>query len=184
MRTLYLVETTDLGTRYCARAARSLGYEPMFLCDPNDYAGDVRAQLLEQRLRVVDTSSAKAIVELVAGESEPGDAAILSFADARLEVACVAAQELGLPGLDPAVVELKSKARVAALLPEHGPPTLGFSVERLPLRDLERLLDEHRRLVVKPSHGAGGAGVFFIDDHTTLRRLRERLEALRLPMSM
>lgn len=184
MRTLYLVETTDLGTRYCARAARSLGYEPVFLCDPNDYAGDVRGQLLEQRIRVVDTSSVQAIVELVAAESEPGEAAISSFVDARLEVACVAAQELGLPGLDPAVVELKSKARVAALLPEHGPRTVAFTAEQLPMRALEQLFEAHRRLVVKPSQGAGGAGVFFVDDRATLRRLGARLEALSLPMSM
>jgi biotin carboxylase len=184
MRTLYLVETTDLGTRYCARAARSLGYEPVFLCDPNEYAGDVRAQLLEQRIRVVDSSSVQAIVEVVARESAQGEAAILSFVDARLEVACLAAVELGLPGLDPAVVELKSKARVAALLPEHTPPTLAFSVDRLPMRALERLLSEHGRLVVKPSHGAGGAGVFFVDDLAMLRRLAARLESLSLPMSM
>jgi predicted ATP-grasp superfamily ATP-dependent carboligase len=181
MRTLYFVETTDLGTRHTALAARSLGYEPVYLCDPNAYAGDVRAQLLEQRVRLVDTTSVDEVVAAIERDASPGEVVVTSFADARLEVACLAAQRLGVPGLDRAVITLKSKVRVAELVPEHGPESLAIDLSAPAMLGLDDLLARHRRLVVKPSHGAGGLGVSFVDGPGASRDLRSRLEALALP---
>ncbi len=184
MRPLFFVETTDLGTRYCALAARSLGYEPIFLCDPGAYSGDVRAQLLEQVVRVVDTSSVDAVVAAVHDEVGAEEATILSFVDSRLIVACRAALALSAPGLHPAVVALKSKAHVASLVSELGPPTIAFRQGAIPRLELRTLLERYGALVVKPDLGAGGVGVLVLRGVRELEGLDARLANLELPVTM
>lgn len=168
---LVFLESSDIGATYCAAAARALGLAPLFLCDLAGYDGDPRARLAAEPHRQLDTSRLETV--LAALREVPGmdRGALLTLVDARLVVASDAARALRIAGLDPAVVALKSKTFVAALVPEASPTTIGLSRHAVPHEALRELLAETGAIIVKPDAGAGAAGVFTI-------RSKEELDAI------
>lgn len=181
MATLILLESSDIAAGYLADAARSLGLSPLYLCDLSTYTGDPRARILQEPHIDTQTHGVDALVRLVA-ERCPGPVeGVVTLVDAKLCTAVSLAEALGVRGLDRTVARLKDKSHVAMLLEEFSPPTVDFARGQAPLDDIARLFDEGSKVIVKPTHGAGAAGVFVLHDRDELEGLEQRLASQRLP---
>lgn len=182
MQRVVFIETSDIGARYSAEAARRLGFEPFFICDFKDYHADPRKQLEGFQHLDCPTSSAAALVQSLL---QTDVAAVTSFADSRLRVACELSKLLGVRGLDPAVPLLKDKGQVAQLIPEFSPPTCAFDLAHgLPVEWIHCTLQSYPALIIKPSAGAGAKGVHFVQRDSDLGQLTLALRSDAVPSSM
>lgn len=197
---LVLLETSDLGAPYLADAARLMGLEPLFLCELDAYQADTRRALVAEPHVDTPTDDVAALVELVRARGEP-IYGVATLADHRLVTALELAEALSaggahegpgsgparasrgaVRGLDPAVRLLKDKAKVAALVPEHSPPSLSLHRDTVRAADLTPLFERTGSLVLKPARGAGGVGLCVVSPHEVDRALRHVAEAT-LPRS-
>ncbi len=185
MKRLAFIESSDIGVAYSAEAARSLGFEPVFICDLTHYAADPLIQLNRELVIDTDTSSVENILNALPESLRATIAGVLTLADSRLLIANGLAQRLGVPGVDPSVVLLKDKSNVAALVPESSPESQIFSQERIPYDILQSLLDQYGSIFIKPKSGAGALGAFRLDRrYYEPEKLMERLLQFAVPAAM
>jgi biotin carboxylase len=170
-KTLVFLESSDIGVKYCAEAALLLGFKPLFLCSLAHYQADPLKQLQQYGVVDCDTRDVQQVLKVL--RQIPHLGGVTSFADTSLEMACEAAQALGVPGLDPAVLRLKSKMFVSGLVPEFSPPTTAFSLDQIPEEKLQELFKLTSKIIVKPTNSAGALGVVFLDQQKDLSRLLE-----------
>lgn len=178
---LVLLETSDLGAPYLAEATRRMGLEPLFLCELAAYQADTRRALEAAPHVDTPTDDVPLLAALLRarGEALYG---VATLADHRLITAVELAQALGVRGLDPAVRALKDKTHVAALVPEHSPPSRAVHRDTAQAPELEALLGQAGALVLKPARGAGGVGLCLVRAGEVERGLRHLREAT-LPAS-
>lgn len=157
---LLIVEPTLISTRACIEAARTLGFEPVLLCDQSHYTGEAAEALTLCALHEIDAGDG-AVLQAWA-EVHRGDevAGVYTPADRFLSQAAALARLLGVPGPDPAVAVLGDKAQVGELVPEFSPPQRAFDPEVPPMIELQALSEAHGGLVFKPTRLAGARGVF------------------------
>ena len=70
MKKIIFIETSDLGTRYCANAARLLGFEPFFVTHLESNQGDTLLQLKEQNIIEEDSTDAEKIYQAISKKNE------------------------------------------------------------------------------------------------------------------
>ncbi|WP_375765110.1 hypothetical protein NR798_25680 [Archangium gephyra] len=178
MSVLLIVETSDVGARFTAEAARALGFEPLFLCDLGSYQADTRRELEAYPVLDGATGDAATLARRVRahlGERGSVVGGVITLLDSRLCVARELAERLGCPGLDPAVDDLKDKARVAALIPEFSPRSISFERGNIPWARIEAVWRESARgIVLKPRATAGAIGFTAIPPGEELRPAVER----------
>jgi len=179
---LVFLESSDIGVKYSGRAARALGFEPLFLCELRHYQADPRAQLGEFEVIDCDTLDLSELRRVLAGVKDI--AAVTTFADTRLRVACELAEELGVRGVDPRVRPLKDKSAVQRLVPEYSPETLSFHLDDVPLEELAALLARSSSIVIKPIDAAGALGLMQIDRAQELESLNARPELQHVPEAL
>jgi ATP-grasp domain len=194
MKRIVFLESSDIGVRYSGLAARRLGFEPLFICDLGRYQADTRRQLTE--FQVIDLAvrgaDLQAGVDLILSELEKLDgglaqiAAVTTFADSRLTLACAVAERLGVAGLDPSVPFLKSKRHVQKLVPEASPETFEFSFvgeadERELFPKLIDYLRKYQRVIVKPVDAAGALGLMDLTSEEEIRNIRDHEKLRDLP---
>ena len=166
---LLFLETSSIGPRYSAQAARILGFEPVFVAELALYQGDERRQLRE--LGAID-SKTRTVEEIIhaLGDALTGRiAAVTTFCDVRLPIAFDVAQRLGCAGLDPTVGKLKDKSFVAELMPEHSPKSLLISEGSPDWERVNATFSKERALVLKPVSAAGALGFRAIAPHSHLQ---------------
>ena len=183
MGRIVFLDTSDIGAGYAARAARALGHEPLFLCRLDEYHADTRAQIRREPHLEVNTRDMGDVLASLAQFPREEIAAITSFADNRLKLATELARELGVAGLDPAVLALKDKGHVASLARELSPPGVRFSRHHIPAGEIAALL-RLGPVVIKPTDGAGALGVFFIRNHEEIAQLGACIRAHHVPEAM
>lgn len=163
-RKLIFVETSDIGARYSAEAARRLGFDPVFLAQMKNYQADTRSQLCEARVLECDTRRAAQILQTLRMENVKDIAGIMTFLDSRLVPTLTAASLLGVNGPDPAVRHLKDKGRVAQLVPDFSPPTVNFHRDAVPFDRIDRMVADYGSVILKPTQTAGGIGNLTVSD--------------------
>lgn len=169
MKRIVFIESSDIGVGYSGRAARELGYEPLFLCDLRHYQADPRAQLAQ--FDVIDGPTETLEDVLRAISPYPDIQAITSLADKRMRVARATAFALGVAGLDPAVTLLKDKVAVQRLVPEFSPRSLDFELATVPKDELHALLSDGHGVIIKPVDSAGGLGLIHLRDESDVASL-------------
>ncbi|MER7224822.1 hypothetical protein [Streptomyces rubradiris] len=129
MKKVIVLGVDATGAKYVPRALRSAGYEPVFLADPDAFAGQAADRLRECACFPVDPDERAAVLRLLAEEpSITEDAvAITGLHGEKFPLIAEIAATYGLHGPDPVAVRLSSKGEVAALVPEFIPPTLCFT---------------------------------------------------------
>lgn len=157
---LLIVEPTLISTRACIEAARTLGFEPVLLCDRAHYTGDAAEALALCALHQIDAGDGAALQAWAAAHRDAEVAGVYTPADRFLSQAATLARLLGVPGPDPAVAVLGDKARVGELVPEFSPPQRAFDPDAPPMAELQALAETHGGLVFKPTRLAGARGVF------------------------
>lgn len=171
---LVVIETSDIGARYTAEAAKSLGFEPVFLCRLANYQADTLSQIREYEHYDVATGSAEDLAAFVRAQNWDVFG-VTTLLDSRLEVAIECSQILGVRGLDPAAAKLKDKSYSQAVAPHLFPETIEFSRDRIPTAQLRELLKSHGSIIVKPRFTAGAIGLLRITSESELICVREHL---------
>lgn len=178
---LVLLESSDIGARYSAEAAKSLGFDPLFLLNLNSYYADPRAQIRCFEHIECDTTS----VEWVLGALSQVDGveAITTFADTRLMIAAEAARILQVRGIDNAVIRLKDKGAVAKLVPEFSPASLKFDSSDIPFGQIANLMREpgNSGVFVKLALGAGALGTFTVKTFEEIELIPKKIKSMDLP---
>jgi hypothetical protein len=158
MKTILMVETSDMTPGPLARAVTDLGYRPLFLVQPGEHAGDVLRSLSEVRVRWVDGRlDEECLHELT--ESDDTVAGIVTLADLYVLPAARAARRRGVRGLAPEVAALNDKATLQQTMAENCPPGRVFDTppSAADRGALQVLLARTGKLRIKPAWGTGGA---------------------------
>lgn len=178
---LLIVEPTLISARPLVQAARSLGFEPVLLCQRGHYAGDSAEALSLCGVHDVDTDDEAALLDWARGPAARGVGGVYTPADRFLPQSVALAAALRVPGPDPAVRELNDKGHVCGLVPEFGPPHHVFAPGAPDFERLRALAREHGAVVFKPTRSAGARGVFeaeAIDEPALLERLAREQRGL------
>ena len=178
---IVIIDSACIAAGYTAEAVKSLGFEPVFLCTLAQFQGDARRQIGSYRHIDCDTTSVAAVIEAIRTNGLAPLKGILTTEDTRLTVACAVARELGVPGIDPAVLQLKDKAAVAALIPEFSPRSVSFASDSIPGAAIRALFVDGGKVIVKPTQGAGALGVFCLSSSAEVETLAWKIGAAALP---
>ena len=172
MRSIIIIETSDVGAAYTAKAVQALGCLPIFICSLRNYQADTLEQITNYIWLESDTTSAKTIFATIQqhrnatnilGKSLRNVAGVISFLESRLSVAIQLAAVLGVSGIDPAVLVLADKGKVANLIPEYSPEFILFKRDVLPLAQLQNWLQKAQEIIIKPTYSTGALGLFKLD---------------------
>jgi hypothetical protein len=157
---LYVIESSVIGPAYIRRAGKELGLEVTFLSKIGNQEGDALRQLLAGRVLQCDTEDAGAMATIIREDSGHRQIdGVVTFLDSRLSVCVELCRILGVEGVDPAILVIKSKAAVNELVPEHVPPSLAFDARNAPESKLQQMLGQARHgLIAKPALAAGAKG--------------------------
>lgn len=161
MSRVALIESNTTGTgRLFARAARTLGYEPVLLCaDPSRYPYAAEDGIETQ---VLDTADEAAVATACQALDSIG---VTSSSEYFIATAAAVARQLRLPAADPeAIARCRDKAVQRASLAAAGVPVPGFrAVETV--EDAVAAADELGvPVVLKPVSGSGSIGVRLCKD--------------------
>jgi ATP-grasp N-terminal domain len=157
---LYIIESSVIGPAYTRQAANKLGLEVTYLSKISNQEGDALRQMLAGRVLQCDTEDVGAMAEIIRGDSgHRNPDGVMTFLDSRLSVCAELCRVLGVTGVDPAILTIKSKADVNRLIPEYVPPSLAFDARNAPEARLRQILSQARHgLIAKPALGAGARG--------------------------
>ena len=178
MKTILIVETSDLTPRPLSQSITELGYKPLFLIALGEHAGDVQSALCECPVRYeagwLDDES---LLQLT--EKDDSIAGILTLADLYVAPAARLARCRGVKGLAPDIAELNSKAVLQQTMTAFCPTGLVFNT---PPTDADRgalqtLLASASKLRIKPAWGTGGALQSTIADLEELNSFLDRCPA-------
>jgi hypothetical protein len=163
MKKIIILGVNAVSAKYVPRALRTAGYEPVFLVDPREFAGEVAANLRDCACVPVDTEDRAGVLRLLAEDpSVIGDAfAITGLFDELFPLIEEIAAAHGLCRPDPVVARLASKGEVASIIPEFCPPTMRFTgteAARLGI-DPAAVAPAPGGHMLKPAEQAGGRGV-------------------------
>jgi len=160
MQYLIFIETSDIGVKHSANAAKILGYKPVFICKRGAYQADTLLQLNQQKTIECDTTSIEAIKDCINSNFKIDEiAGITTLADSSLETACRLAIELGVKGSDKSILNLKSKIYVSNIVPEYSPEHLVLDNKNLPIEKIKSFTSKHKNVIVKPDKLTAGVGV-------------------------
>ena len=180
MKKLIVIETSDIGARYTAEAAKRLGLEPVFLVNSNNYQGDTLAQLRAFEHYEVDTTSVTAMAHFLM-QQEWTIAAVTTFLDSRLHLAIELSEMLQVRGLDARFKVYKDKGAVYDLAPHLSPPSVCFHRAQFPAARIAELRARYPLVIVKPRCTAGGIGARVFSANESLAALEEHVNARSLP---
>jgi predicted ATP-grasp superfamily ATP-dependent carboligase len=176
MKKIIFIESSDIGARYTAQAARQLGFQPLFICDLEKVQGDTYKQLLTEEqqgnLIVADTTSLESICAALQDQNidRASVAGVMTFLDSRIEIAIGLGKVLNVPAqLDSQLLQLKSKGFVQNLIPEFSPPSIVFKSTEVPYSAIEAFFANCKQVIVKPTKMAGGVGAIIFDKSTYLQ---------------
>ncbi|MEI8365165.1 MAG: hypothetical protein WCF65_01995 [Parachlamydiaceae bacterium] len=175
MRKILILEPTLVSITDVAEGAQHLGYEPVFFCSKKHYSGDAIRAIEKYKYFDVDASSVEQMTAFIKKENISDIAAVTTTADRFLVSACLLAKELGVSGLDPALINLGDKAKVCSLIPEYSPSFLKFDIDHIPLEELLQMQETFGSVLFKPVQTAGARGMFTLDE-ISVPLLKEKMQ--------
>lgn len=161
---------------YIANAVKDLGYEPVVLCSISEYSGAQKECLLKNGYFEVDASKVENIIKCIKENKITDILGIISTADRFIYQACQTAIQLGVKGMDPALLKLNNKAEVIKFIPNDSPPSIIFNKNNIPYDALMKMLSTAEALVIKPSMSAGAKGLFEIKTHKDVEDILDSMK--------
>jgi hypothetical protein len=157
---LYVVESSVIGPAYISQAAKELGLEVTYLSKISNQEGDALRQMLAGRVLQCDTEDAAEMAAIIREDCGHRKLdGVVTFLDSRLGVCAELCRVLGVKGVDPAIMTVKSKAAVNELVPEYVPRSLAFDARNAPEAELRQMLRQAScGLIAKPALAAGAKG--------------------------
>lgn len=165
--------------KYLPRALRDIGYEPIFILDLDDYAGEARDALASCTCYAADFENWPEVLELFAENPEitRGVDAISSLYDEKFPLTDYLARTYGLQHPEPAFAQLAAKAEVLRLVPEYCPPTHVFAAEDWATADPAAVAGRSGVVILKPSVQSGAVGLSHLTSRDTPETVRGAIAA-------
>ncbi|MFB8179236.1 acetyl-CoA carboxylase biotin carboxylase subunit family protein [Streptomyces sp. NPDC055966] len=162
MKKIIILGVNATSAKYVPQALRSAGFEPVFLADPDAFAGQAAQSLRGCSCVPVNIQDRAAVLRALADDPSITDEAfaITGLYDEKFPLIAQIAATYDLHGPEPVAVRLASKGEVAALIPEFSPATIRFTdaeAARLAV-DPAALTPAPDGYVLKPAEQAGGRG--------------------------
>lgn len=161
MKYIAVIECTDAGGFEIGMAIVQMGYQPIFLLNPNSYRADLGLSLQSFEFRNVDTLS----VDLICDELKKIEHQLIgvtTLVDSRLAIAAQVAKRLNILGPDQSCILLKDKAEVARLVHEYSLATASLSDCNEENYHLLDTIFKGKKLVAKHRSGCGAVGIQFL----------------------
>ena len=182
MKTIVIIESSDIGADYSAQAVIRLGFHPLFVCDMKNYQADTKKQILKYDFIDTPTSDAQVLTDVLKVKDGLSYQGVITFLDSRLEVAINLAQRLQCPGIDESIHLLKNKGAVAQLIPEYSPRTQTIRFSDLTEETLLNLLKSMSKgLIIKPAKTAGAIGLCIIKNREDIPTALSNLSNVIIP---
>lgn len=179
MKTIIIIGINPAGAKYLPRSLRDVGYEPIFILDPDDFVGDARDVLRSCTCYPADIENWPEVLRMFAERPEitRGVDAISSLYDEKFPLTERIAQTYGLHHPEPAFARLAAKAEVVRLIPEYCPPTQVFAAGDWATADPAALGSRSGGVVLKPSVQAGAVGLTNLTSRDTPETVRDVIAA-------
>lgn len=174
MKKIIIIGINPAGAKYLPRSLRDVGYEPIFILDPDDFAGDSRDALRDCTCYPADIENWPEVLRMFAERPEitRGVDAISSLYDEKFPLTEQLARIYGLRHPEPAYARLAEKAEVARLIPEYCPPTHVFAAGDWATADPAAVGAHSGGVVLKPSVQAGAVGLANLTSRDTPETVR------------
>jgi hypothetical protein len=177
MKKIIIIGINAVSAKYLPRALRDVGYEPIFILNPDDYAGEARDELLSCTCYPADFDNWPEVLELFAENPEitRGVDAISSLYDEKFPLTEYLAQTYGLQHPEPAFAQLAVKAEVLRLVPEYSPATHVFAAKDWATADPAAVGARSGAVILKPSVQSGAAGLSHLTSQDTPETVRDAI---------
>lgn len=126
MKYIAVIDSTDAGGFEIGMAIIQMGYQPLYLLNPQNYKADLALSLQNFEIKNVDTQSISEVIKIL----EPLKNhifGITTLVDSRIPIAASVALHFNIPGPDSACILLKDKAEVAKMCSEFSLKTLALN---------------------------------------------------------
>jgi hypothetical protein len=170
-----------VSAKYVPQALRDAGYQPVFIVDPDSFAGEAAASMSGCTCYPADIEDPDQVRKLFAEVPAVTEraVAISSLFDEKVPLVRELADRYGLKGPDPVFARLASKAEVDRLIPEWCPPTSAFPAAGWWRAELGPAPEGY---VLKPAEQAGARGVQKLPAGATPEMIRDAIAASGLPL--
>ncbi|HEY3610289.1 MAG TPA: hypothetical protein VGL06_22510 [Pseudonocardiaceae bacterium] len=179
MRKIIIIGINPASAKYLPRSLRDVGYEPIFILDPDDFAGAARDALRSCTCYPADIENWPEVLRMFADRPEitRGVDAISSLYDEKFPLTECIAQTYVLHHPEPAFARLAAKAEVFRLIPEYCPPTHLFAAGDWATADPAVVGARSGGVVLKPSVQAGAVGLTNLTSRDTPESVRDAIAA-------
>lgn len=178
MKKIIIIGINPATAKYLPRAMRGFGYEPVFVLDPDDFAGEAREALRTCACYPADIENWPEVLALFARNPEitRGADTISSLYDEKFPLTESIAERYGLRHPEPAFARLARKSEVHRLIPEYGPPTHVFAAHEWVDADPAVIGADSGAVILKPSVQAGAVGLTVLTAQDTPRDVRDAIK--------
>lgn len=179
MKKIIIIGINPASAKYLPTSLRDVGYEPVFILDPEDFAGEARDALHSCACYPADIENRPGVLRMLAERPEitRGVDGITSLYDEKFPLTQDIARTYGLHHPEPAFARLAAKAEVLRLVPEYCPPTHVFAAQDWATADPAMVGARFDGVVLKPSVQAGAVGLSHLTSHDTPRTVRDSIAA-------
>ena len=158
MKKMILVDTSDVGADYSAKAVQQLGFEPIFLVDLDEFQGDTINEVKQYQHFHADTHSVSDLLNVIQTNNIQNIEGVITALDSGIPFAIELAQQLNVRCMPPILSQLASKSYVAELIPEYSPKSYALSAEQLKQAQTQAYLKQYNQLLIKPAKASAGIG--------------------------
>lgn len=176
MKKIIFIDASHISSPSAAKACENMGYEPVFILNPELYRGDILKDISCYTLYFEDTSRYENIIQCIQDNDISDVEAVMSLTDRAMRNAIQVALALDVKGPDLALLYLLQKEITSKLALEGSPETLSFNLTDFNPNKISQLLDRHGKLVVKPSEISASIGSFSIDLETNVNEIPRIIE--------
>lgn len=183
MKKIIILGINAVGVKYLPAAMWRAGCEPVFILDPENFAGEARDVLNGYDCRVVDIEDGEQVRKLFAENPALAEDAwaITSFFDEKFPLVAELAERYGLHAPEPVFARLSSKAEVARLVPEYSPASIDFPATQWRTINPSLVIPAPDGHVLKPAAQSGARGAVRVPPGATAEDLGNAIAASGLP---
>lgn len=179
MKIILIIGVSWVNAKYLAEAVKRLGYDPLFVCELENYTGDTKTQLLDYPCLNINTCNvAELINKLKTDKRAEKFSAVVTMDDEEIPTTCRVGEALNLRHIDKNVLKLTNKHSIVQLVPSDCPQSIIFTVDAIDIEQIRSVAKCGDEIIIKPTHSAAAIGVFVVNKNTvTFEEVRNQIAA-------
>ncbi|MGE4756203.1 acetyl-CoA carboxylase biotin carboxylase subunit family protein [Yersinia enterocolitica] len=171
MKNIIFIDASHVSAKASYDACLNLGFNPIFIVNPDSYKGDTLNGIPTDCLKYADTSDYNNILMIIENEEINDVVAVFSLTDRAMRNAILVGSHLKTATLDKTLLFLLQKETVGNIIPDHSPKTISFTVGNIKKERLYEMVKYNGVIVIKPSETSASIGSFFINSDDDVDKL-------------